>query len=154
MTVFTTVPNGNIFSIDAEAYVNPVNCVGVMGAGLALNFRRAFPPMFRAYSEICRGGVLKPGEVLLYHRREARMNPHYILNVATKYHWKEQSKIEYIESIATTLARVLQNNSINSVAIPAIGCGLGGLDWNDVHQILLDAINNIEGLYVVFIPPR
>ena len=122
---------GNIFDADAEALVNPVNCVGVMGKGLALEFKKRFPKNFVGYYEACLQKRVNIGRVYIHYCNTLR--PKFILNFPTKWHWTEPSRIEYIRKGLIHLATVMNNLSIKSIAIPALGCGLGGLSWDDVY---------------------
>ena len=126
-----TLVQGNILESKAEALVNPVNTVGVMGAGLALAFKRTFPDNFEAYDHACREGEVRVGKMFVFARYEL-LGPSWIINFPTKDHWRHSSKIEYIEDGLIDLAKVIENKSIKSVAIPPLGCGLGGLNWADV----------------------
>lgn len=138
----------NIFDSNAQALVNPVNCVGVMGAGLARQFAKRYPKMLREYQEVCRDGELKPGLMHVYRLHNQR----YIINFPTKNHWREKSRLEYIVSGLEELSVVLQEYMIDSIAIPALGCGLGGLDWEDVRP-LLEGFRP-EGVRVEIYPPQ
>ena len=116
----------------AHSIVNPVNCVGVMGAGMALWFKNKYPDNFATYVVACRGQQLKPGGLLPYKIQDRNK---WILNLATKDHWRNPSKIEYIEKGMDTMAIWCEENAIKSIACPAIGCGKGGLDWDDVRVL-------------------
>ncbi len=124
---------GSIFDSDAEAIVNAVNCVGVMGAGLAKAFKDKYPHMNEQYVVKCRNGMLKPGKLDIY---VVDSSPKYIINFPTKDHWKFPSKLDYIYTGITELLIAVHDWKIKSVAIPALGCGLGGLDWAEVRPIL------------------
>ena len=119
---------GDILREDAEALVNAVNCVGVMGRGIALQFKRAFPENFKAYAARCRRGEMQPGRVFVFETGRVRP-PRYIVNFPTKRHWRESSRIEDIESGLASLVAEIRARSIRSVAVPALGSGLGGLHW-------------------------
>ena len=130
---------GDIFEQDVDALVNPVNCEGVMGAGLARQFRQRYPDMYEMYKEICESGLrYYPGDYMGYYIKEEGI---WIFNVATKYKWRDSSKIEYVDAGVRNIATLLRNQwkeerPIKSIAIPALGCGLGGLDWDDVRPIM------------------
>lgn len=126
---------GDIFATDAEALVNPVNCVGVMGAGLALAFRRRYPEHYREYVAACHTGRMRPGTVHV-HQHKPGVTPRYIVAVPTKRHWRERSRLDDVAAGTAALARTLTRLRIESVAIPALGCGLGGLEWKEVHEVL------------------
>jgi O-acetyl-ADP-ribose deacetylase (regulator of RNase III) len=144
---------GDIFASDAEALVNPVNCVGVMGKGLALAFKKRFPRNFESYADACRVGMLRPGKVYVV-PLWAKARPRYIINFPTKRHWREPSRSEDIAAGLADLVAVIREHDIRSVAIPALGCGLGGLSWQDVHQQITDAAAGIPDVDVTLYGPR
>jgi O-acetyl-ADP-ribose deacetylase (regulator of RNase III) len=115
---------GDILRADAEALVNTVNCVGVMGRGIALQFRKAFPENFEAYKALCQQGELEPGKVMV-HDLGRLSNPRFVINFPTKRHWKGKSRIGDIESGLAALVREVRARGISSIAIPPLGCGLG-----------------------------
>lgn len=119
---------GNILFSDAHALVNPVNCVGVMGAGLAEQFKRAYPQNYEAYKRLARNGHIRPGNVYVYD-----VGPKYIINFPTKRHWRDASRIEDIDAGLSDLVKQISSRRIASIAIPPLGCGLGGLDWDVVR---------------------
>lgn len=137
--------NGDMFSTTYDAYVNPVNCKGVMGKGLALEFKKRYPMYFKLYKDICDQGKLKPGYI--YWTRDITTNI-IIINFATKDHWKDPSKIEWIDDGCTKLRDYLLENphNIEDIAIPKLGCGLGGLDWSYVRNIFLKYFNDITNV--------
>ncbi|MBZ0258634.1 macro domain-containing protein, partial [bacterium] len=122
---------GNLLKADAEALVNTVNCVGFMGKGIALQFKQAFPENFKSYERACKKGEVKIGEIFV-HDQHSMINPKYIFNFPTKNHWKGKSKIEDIKSGLDSLVKNIKRFGIKSIAIPPLGCGLGGLEWNEV----------------------
>lgn len=119
---------GNILDCPAEVLVNPVNCVGVMGRGLALQIRNVFPENFVAYKAACRRGIVRPGHVFGVEVGSPGLL-RWIVNFPTKRHWRDRSRIEDIEEGLGDLVRFLREIQGGSVAVPALGCGLGGLDW-------------------------
>ncbi len=123
---------GDIFSSKAEALVNPVNCVGVMGKGLALAFKQRFPSNYQYYRKTCNDGGLKLGQVLTYVRTSPDL-PKYLINFPTKGHFRSSSRLQDIESGLVALAAEVSGRQIGSLAVPALGCGLGGLDWAQVR---------------------
>lgn len=132
---------GNILDDDAECLVNPVNCVGVMGAGLARQFKERFPDNFRIYRDGCRSGDVRVGHVFgvcLSIRGHGS-----IANLPTKDHWRDPSRIEWVRLGVDDLARYVRRNGIRSVAIPQLGCGLGGLDWADVRPLIEAAFADV-----------
>lgn len=145
------VKTGNLLEADAEALVNTVNCVGVMGKGIALQFKRAFPANTRAYERACRAGELHPGKVLVV-PTENVVNPKYIINFPTKQHWKGNSKIPFIKAGLADLVAVIKHLGIKSIAIPPLGCGNGGLDWSEVYPIIKAAIADLDIRALVYAP--
>lgn len=129
-----TVGKGSIFDSDADAIVNAVNCVGVMGAGLAKAFKYKFPHMVEQYEVKCKLGLLRPGQLDIY---VIDSTPKYIINFPTKDDWKDPSLMEYIYDGISALHYEVFKWKMKSVAIPALGCGLGGLDWKDVKPELM-----------------
>lgn len=126
----------DIFSLDAEAIVNPVNCVGVMGAGLALAFKRRHPAHFASYRRACAAGTLRPGTVHVDDLGAGAL-PRYLIALPTKRHWRDPSHLGDVALSLRALARELRRRRISSVAIPKLGCGLGGLAWSAVHQVIV-----------------
>lgn len=123
---------GNILLADAEALVNTVNCVGIMGRGIALQFKNAFPENFKEYAKACKNEEVQPGRMLV-HRTGSLTNPRFIINFPTKRHWKGKSRMEDIEAGLLDLETTIQEYGIQSIAIPPLGSGLGGLNWDEVR---------------------
>jgi O-acetyl-ADP-ribose deacetylase (regulator of RNase III) len=123
---------GDILHSDAQALVNAVNCVGIMGKGLALQFKKAFPENFKFYAWACERGEVHLGSMLVYDLKRVT-GPRYIINFPTKQHWKNQSRLEDIEAGLKDLVKTVRELHIQSIAIPPLGCGLGGLNWSDVR---------------------
>jgi O-acetyl-ADP-ribose deacetylase (regulator of RNase III) len=144
---------GDILKADAEAIVNTVNCVGIMGRGIALQFKKAFPANFRAYALACESGEVQPGKMFVYDTGSFT-NPRYVINFPTKRHWKGKSRMEDIESGLVALAREVSDRGIKSVAIPPLGAGLGGLEWNDVRPRIEAALRNLPNLDVLIYEPK
>lgn len=124
--------SGNLLEADAEALVNTVNTVGVMGKGVALQFRQAFPENYLAYRKACEGGKVVPGRMFVF-RTGLLGNPRYIVNFPTKRHWRHPSSIEDIEAGLKALVQWVREQGIGSIALPPLGCGSGGLDWDVVR---------------------
>ena len=143
---------GDIFSEDAEALVNTVNCVGVMGRGVALQFKRAYPKNFKAYAECCKRNELQPGQMFVFDTGELT-NPRYIINFPTKRHWKGKSRIEDIESGLGALVKEIESHGIRSIALPPLGSGLGGLPWPDVQAVMQSVLKPLEGVRIVIFEP-
>ena len=139
---------GDLFAEDVEALVNSVNCVGIMGRGIALQFKKAFPENFKAYANACRREELRPGRMFVFETGSLG-NPHYIINFPTKRHWRGKSRIEDIESGLKALATEIRQRNIRSIAIPPLGSDLGGLNWPDVRSRIAEALQNLEDVAVV-----
>jgi O-acetyl-ADP-ribose deacetylase (regulator of RNase III) len=129
MIEFTT---GDILKSEAEALVNTVNCVGVMGRGIALQFKNAFPDNFKGYAQACQRGEVQPGKLFVY-ETDRSLRPRYIINFPTKRHWRGKSRMEDIDAGLVALVDVVRSKGIRSIAIPPLGSGLGGLDWQQVR---------------------
>jgi O-acetyl-ADP-ribose deacetylase (regulator of RNase III) len=140
---------GDLFESDAEALVNAVNCVGVMGKGIALEFRRRFPRMFEAYRRRCEAGRLRPGRVWA-----VRDGGRVIVSFPTKDHWRDGSRIQDVEAGLRSLRELLVNEGISSVALPALGCGLGGLDWDVVAAAIHRELDGLPGVRIELYEPR
>lgn len=150
MTEYAT---GDILNADTEALVNSVNCVGIMGRGIALQFKNAFPANFKAYAQACKRGEVQPGRMFV-HETGFLHNPKYIINFPTKRHWRGKSRLEDIESGLGALAAELRARRIRSVAIPPLGSGLGGLEWDDVRTRIETALGKLDGVRVVVFEPN
>lgn len=134
------IKKGNIFNTKMQCIVNPVNTDGVMGAGLALVFKKKFPDMYESYKKICQNNELVVGKPQLF---IDKTNNTYILNFPTKKHWWEPSKIEYIEEGLSFFCSNLNLNKIRSIAFPALGCGKGNLSWSDVKKIMIKHLKKL-----------
>jgi O-acetyl-ADP-ribose deacetylase (regulator of RNase III) len=143
---------GDIVKAEAEALVNTVNCVGFMGRGIALQFKRAFPANFQAYEVACRANEVQPGRMLVYPTGYLA-SPRYIINFPTKRHWRGKSRIEDIESGLRALVAEVRQLGIESIAVPPLGCGLGGLDWRDVRPRIERAFAEIPNVRVQLFEP-
>jgi len=143
---------GNVLTEDVEALVNTVNCVGVMGRGIALQFKKSFPDNFKAYEHVCKKGELKPGEMFVFKLGQLT-NPRYIINFPTKRHWRGKSRMEDIDSGLSALVQEIQSREIKSIAIPPLGSGLGGLRWADVKTRIESALEEVSDLEVVVFEP-
>lgn len=140
--------NGDLFQSGVEALVNPVNCVGVSGAGLALEFKRRFLGPNQLYCAACRDRKIVPGKVFVVHI--ATFVLRYIVYFPTKLHWKNPSDLSYISSGLDSLAFEIDNYKIQSIAIPKLGCGLGGLNWSDVKSLIVDKLNDLNVKIMVY----
>lgn len=143
---------GDILKQNTEALVNTVNCVGVMGRGVALSFRDAYPENYRLYKKACDNKEVKIGKMFVYFSGDI-FEKKYIINFPTKQHWKGKSKIEYIQAGLVDLVRVIKEYCINSITIPPLGCGLGGLDWKIVRPIIEDALKELKDVKINIIEP-
>lgn len=125
--------DGNIFNSKCQTIVNPVNCVGVMGKGIATFYKLRYPQMFSEYKELCDSKQLTPGKLWLYNKQD---NAPWILNFATKQHWENPSKLEWIEAGLQEFVNTYQERGITSVAFPLLGTHLGGLDVTAIQQLM------------------
>ncbi len=144
---------GDILKAKADALVNTVNCVGVMGRGIALQFSKAFPEVFRAYEAACQRGEVQPGRVLSYDLNRFEQ-PHYVINLPTKKHWRGKSRMEYIEAGLDALVEEVRRLGLKSVAVPPLGCGLGGLDWSQVRPRIQRAFEAMPDVHVLLFEPK
>ena len=144
---------GNILKDDAEALVNTVNCVGVMGKGIALQFKKAFPENFKAYEAACRREEVKPGRMFVF-ETDQMFNPLYIINFPTKRHWRGKSHYEDIENGLKDLIREVHERKIRSIAIPPLGSGLGGLQWGRVKCMIEAAFEGMPDVRVKLYEPK
>ncbi len=143
---------GDMLAEDAEALVNTVNCVGVMGRGIALQFKKVFPENYRAYSNACKRNEVQPGRMFVFETHQL-VNPRYIINFPTKRHWRGNSRIEDIESGLVSLAEEIRKRGIRSAAVPPLGSGLGGLNWAAVRERMQEALGALESVQVVVFEP-
>lgn len=143
---------GNILHADVEALVNTVNCVGIMGRGIALQFRKAFPANYKAYRAACDRKELHPGMMFVYEQSK-HTNPRFIINFPTKRHWKGKSRNEDIEVGLKALIDEVKNRDILSIAIPPLGCGLGGLNWSEVRPRIEQAFQSLPEVRVLLFEP-
>jgi O-acetyl-ADP-ribose deacetylase (regulator of RNase III) len=142
---------GNLLESGAEALVNTVNTVGVMGKGVALQFKQAFPANYRAYKAACDRGEIRTGRMFVWD--SGQLGAHqYIINFPTKRHWRAKSRLEDINTGLADLVRVIDELSIESIAIPALGCGNGGLAWQDVRPLIEAAIGTLDIRALVYPP--
>jgi len=144
--------HGDLLQADAEALVNTVNCVGVMGKGIALQFKQAFPENFRRYTQACAAGEVKPGQMFMVDTGIPGRH-RYIVNFPTKRHWRNGSRLEDIESGLRALVEEVQQRDIRSIAIPPLGCGNGGLRWADVKPRIEAAFAELAHVRVVLFEP-
>lgn len=125
------VINGNIFTSSCQTQVNTVNCVGIMGAGIALEFKLRYPEMFAKYTVLCQQKQIQTGKLWLYKESEK-----WVLNFPTKNHWKYPSKIEYIEQGLDKFMQTYQARGIQSIAFPLLGVAKGGLSGDKILSVM------------------
>lgn len=145
--------SGNILFADAEALVNTVNCVGVMGRGIALQFKNAYPENFKAYAAACQHQEVLPGRMFVFATGELA-NPKYIINFPTKRHWRGKSRLQDIDAGLMDLVTVIRRQNIRSIAIPPLGSGLGGLEWDDVKPRIEAALSALPEVKVLVYEPK
>lgn len=142
---------GNLLRANVDALVNTVNTDGVMGKGLALQFKKAFPEAFTSYERACKEGAVEVGRM---HVAERLVAPRVIFNFPTKRHWRNPSKLEYVRDGLRDLVRQVEFRKISSVAIPPLGCGNGGLQWKEVRPLVIDAFQALPHVRVVLFEPE
>ena len=131
--------DGDLLQSDAECLVNPVNCVGVMGKGLAYQFKLKYPNMYKDYIKTCKSLKISVGKI--HHYKEKGK---IIVNLPTKKHWREKSTLEYVMSGLYALLTFIAEYDIKSIAIPALGCGCGGLEWEIIKEGMLKVLNQMD----------
>ena len=146
------IKQGDIFEERAEAIVNPVNCVGVMGAGLAKEFKRRFHKNHIKYVHACSVGEVRIGRMFVTDVPN-ELHPKYVINFPTKHHFKYISRLQYIESGLDDLVLVIKERKLMSVAVPALGCGLGGLRWEKVLPSMRNKLSVLEYCHVTIFEP-
>lgn len=147
-----TEAHGDLLKADDDALVNTVNTVGVMGKGIALQFRRAYPEMYEAYVRACKAGDIQIGQMHVW-STGALTGPRYIVNFPTKKHWRAPSRISYIDDGLTDLVQVIREHRIRSIAIPPLGAGNGGLQWAEVRPRIETALSELTDVDVhLYVP--
>jgi len=144
---------GDILRADVEALVNTVNCVGVMGRGIALQFKKAFPQNFQDYAAACKNEEVQPGRMFVFETGQLTY-PHYIINFPTKRHWRGASRIQDIDSGLQDLVETIGHYEIRSIAIPPLGSGLGGLDWSEVKSRIEAALQPLTDVRIMIYEPH
>jgi O-acetyl-ADP-ribose deacetylase (regulator of RNase III) len=146
---------GNLLNSKSEALVNTVNCVGIMGKGIALQFRQAYPDMFEVYAKAAEAGNIQPGRMFVYEASSSWPGAsRYVINFPTKRHWREKSRIEDIDAGLTDLVATIRRLEVKSVAIPRLGTGLGGLDWTDVRSHVVAALECLPDVHTRIYSPE
>ena len=144
--------HGNLLTADVDALVNTVNTVGVMGKGIALQFKRAYPANYQAYRAACERGEVRLGRMFVVD--SGVLGPRrYVVNFPTKQHWRSASRLPDIAAGLDDLVRVIADLGITSIAIPPLGCGNGGLDWADVRPLIEQAAERMPDVRAVIYPP-
>ncbi len=144
--------SGNILDAEVEALVNTVNCVGIMGRGIALQFKQAFPENFKAYEAACQRKAVEPGRMFVFDTGALTL-PRFIINFPTKRHWRGKSRIEDIDAGLVALAEEIRSRGIHSIAVPPLGSGLGGLEWADVRPRIEAALGDLPDVEVLVYAP-
>jgi O-acetyl-ADP-ribose deacetylase (regulator of RNase III) len=146
------ITTGDILKQDVDAVINTVNCVGVMGKGIALQFKRKYPENFKAYEAACRSGLVQIGKMFVYDLGFFfQEKPRFIINFPTKKHWKEKSEISYIEDGLKDLIKIIRELKIKSIAIPPLGCGNGGLEWHKVKHLIMESLQPLNEQVEMFL---
>jgi O-acetyl-ADP-ribose deacetylase (regulator of RNase III) len=144
---------GDMLKADAEALVNTVNCVGIMGRGIALQFKNDFPENFKAYQAACAREEVQPGKMFVFDTRRLT-GPRFIINFPTKRHWRGKSRMEDIDTGLKALVEEIRMRGIRSIAIPPLGSGLGGLNWAEVRPRIIEALHGFNDLQVIVFEPN
>lgn len=144
--------HGNLLKANAEALINTVNTDGYMGKGIALQFRQTFPANFVAYELACDSGEVQIGRMFVF-ETGTLYNPRYIINFPTKAHWRGKSRLSYVEQGLVALIDEVKARKIQSIAVPALGCGLGGLDWEVVRPLIEQAFAVVPDIHVLLYTP-
>ena len=143
---------GNIFDSDAQALINPVNTVGIMGKGLALQFKKAYPNNFIAYQKACKQGDIAIGKIFITIDNNINLGEKIIVNFPTKKEWHKPSEYSFIEQGLDDLILIIKNQNIKSIAIPPLGAGLGGLEWEKVKIIIEQKLKDLDIEILVYEP--
>jgi O-acetyl-ADP-ribose deacetylase (regulator of RNase III) len=155
MPIIFQAPGTDLFVSGAQILVNPVNTRGVMGAGLARQFMQRYPSMFAAYRDRCQLGLVGIGAIDTHVVEDGSSSRLIIANFPTKEHWRDPSRLQWIESGLVALRRVIVESGARSVAVPPLGCGLGGLDWSDVSGRIVQSMTPVaeDDVDVLLYPP-
>ena len=145
--IVLTFTSGDMFAVEADIRVNTVNCVGVMGAGVALAFKKRYPAMFRDYVKKCKAGKIRIGQLDIW-----KTSTEWIVNFPTKQDWRVSSKYEYVESGLIALRIYLKQQGRVRVVLPALGCGHGGLEWDRIKKTIGEWLHDLEAEIFVFEP--
>lgn len=143
---------GNLLEANAEALVNTVNTVGVMGKGIALMFKEAYPENFKEYQAACRAQEVQVGKMFVT-QRDSLLGPKWIINFPTKAHWRYPSRIKWVEQGLDDLISVIKDKGIKSIALPPLGAGNGGLEWADVRKTIVEKLEDLDGVHFIIYEP-
>lgn len=138
------VVQGDMFKSSAQTLVNTINCVGAMGKGIALEFKKRYPAMYDRYRQLCKDGLIQTGKLWLYKADDGK----WVLNFPTKQHWRNPSKVEYIEQGLDKFVKTYKEKGIISIAFPMLGCSNGGLDKNEILPIMQKYLEQCDDLDV------
>ena len=142
---------GNLLQDDAQALVNTVNTVGVMGKGIALQFKQRFPANFAAYAQACKLGQVQTGRMFITEPGELT-GPRWVVNFPTKQHWRDPSRMVWVVDGLQDLRSFLLSNAVPSIALPALGAGLGGLPWHTVRDYIEATLGDLPVAVRVYEP--
>jgi O-acetyl-ADP-ribose deacetylase (regulator of RNase III) len=151
--VTVQLKSGDLLKETTDAIVNTVNCVGVMGKGIALQFKHRWPSNFKEYEAASKRKEIKPGRMFIYDLGEWE-KPRYIINFPTKVHWRGDSKLEYVEDGLRDLVKQVKRLGIKSISLPPLGCGNGGLDWDDVRESIFATFEDHPEIDVHLFEPK
>ncbi|EJF54215.1 putative phosphatase, C-terminal domain of histone macro H2A1 like protein [Saprospira grandis DSM 2844] len=143
---------GDLLDSPAEALVNTVNTVGVMGKGIALQFKKKFPNNFMLYKKACQEGKVVPGKMFITTEQNLLADSKIIINFPTKTTWKKPSEYQYIQEGLADLKKLIETQHIKSIAIPSLGVGHGGLDWSKVRKMIFAALGNLDCTIYLYQP--
>jgi O-acetyl-ADP-ribose deacetylase (regulator of RNase III) len=134
-------PHKTVFQVPVQTIVNTVNCEGFMGKGLALEVKRRFPTVFEKYQMLCKKGQMKIGKLQLVKGRGQ-----WVLNFPTKNHWRGKSRMSFVEAGLRNFKLTYRQRGITSIAFPPLGCGSGGLQWDEVRPLMNDYLEKLSGI--------
>jgi O-acetyl-ADP-ribose deacetylase (regulator of RNase III) len=143
---------GTLLDAKAEAVVNTVNTVGVMGKGIALMFKERFPKNYQEYLVASKSGAVQIGKMFVSATDEL-FGPKWVINFPTKKHWRNPSKIEWVREGLEALKEVIREKRITSIAIPPLGCGNGGLNWSNVRPLIQEYLNDLTDVEIIIYEP-
>lgn len=147
---------GDMFNENVDAIVNTVNCVGVMGKGVALEFKKRWPENYAAYKKLCEQKKIQPGSMFVFDKSSllSEDGPRYLVNFPTKNHWRAKSQLSFIEDGLNDLVAQIRFYQIKSIAIPPLGCGNGGLDWDVVKPLIINKLSALDDVQVIIFSPK